>query len=260
MTAVLAWFGQRLQDLFLWPINLVRDFPVRASRLGGSWGTAVQGLLFLLPELLDALRHGETGRWLRFKAGRVFFWLHAVLAQLFDLAGGPEIIQIMIRPWAQATPLSATEMAALDRVFAPGALRTGEIRILQGGLLNLVFQLNGNLAFAAWRTVCLPTDAPHARHNLPLLIHELTHVYQYERIGSRYLGEAIYMLIKTRRDCYHYGGPGGLLLACATGTRLGDFNREQQAMIAQDFFTLLSREADWSAYEPFIRELREGHL
>lgn len=259
-TAVTSWLAQRGHDLMRWPINLVRDFPRRAGRLLGNLLGGAQGLLFLLPELLDALRYGETRRWLRYRAGRVLFWSHALLAQSFDLVGGPEICQLLLRPLGRATPLTSAEAAHLQAVLGPNAVRVAEVRVLEGGLMDRLFQLNGNLAFAAWRTVCLPTEGGHTRANAPIVMHELTHVYQYERIGSRYLGEAIYMLIKTKRDCYNYDGPAGLSLACATGVAFCDYNREQQAMIVQDYFDLLQRQADVRPYEPFIAQLRHGRL
>ena len=66
------------------------------------------------------------------------------------------------------------------------------------------------------------------------------------------------MLVKTKRDCYDYGGRNGLLIACSSGTHYCDYNREQQAMIVQDYCALQHTGADVSAYRPFIKELQEG--
>jgi hypothetical protein len=92
------------------------------------------------------------------------------------------------------------------------------------------------------------------------VVHELTHVYQYERVGSRYLGEAIYMLIKTRRDCYNYGGTQGLIAACAVGRQYRHYNREQQAMITQDYYNRSVKGLALDSYEPFIAQVRSGVL
>jgi hypothetical protein len=91
-------------------------------------------------------------------------------------------------------------------------------------------------------------------------MHELTHVYQYERVGSRYLGEAIYMLIKTKRNCYSYGGAEGLHVDRQGGKCYKEFNREQQAQIVQDYFTRRQDDQDITAYEPFLIEVRAGEL
>ena len=91
-------------------------------------------------------------------------------------------------------------------------------------------------------------------------MHELTHVYQYEQVGSRYLGEAIYILIKTKRDCYRYGGRDGLRAVKAKNGRFSDFNREQQAMIVQDYFTAMERGEETAVYTPFIEQARCQNL
>jgi hypothetical protein len=218
----------------------------------------ILGILFFLPELVDSVRFGETWQWFRYKIGRMIDWLHHLVWQLFDLIGGPEIAQFIFHFFNSTTPLTAEEIAMMSQIIGPDAIRYHETRVAQGGLLSIIFKLNGNLAFATWRTINIPQTGRHTRENLPLVAHELTHVYQYEKIGSRYLGEAIYMLIKTKRDCYNYGGKNGLALACSAGRHYCDYNREQQAMIVQDYCTLLQLGADVSVYQPFIEEVRRG--
>ena len=66
------------------------------------------------------------------------------------------------------------------------------------------------------------------------------------------------MLLKTKRDCYDYGGAAGLVAACQAGLGYADFNREQQAKITQDYFTLRQKGADTAAYEPLIAQARQG--
>ena len=252
------WLGERVRYLILWPINLVRDFPIRFIRLLQTARRLLLGILFLLPELVDAIRHAETKSWVRYKLGRVVDWLHRLAAQLFDLLGGPEIAQFFFHFFTSTTPLTAEEITMMSNIIGPDSIRYREVRVAQGGLLNIVFKYNGNLAFATWRTINIPQTGRHTHDNHPLVAHELTHIYQYERIGSRYLGEAIYMLVKTKRDCYDYGGRSGLEYACATGIHYCDYNREQQAMIVQDYYTLQQLGADVSAYQPYIIELQEG--
>jgi hypothetical protein len=252
------WLGERTHYLLRWPINLFRDLPVRVERLVDTAVRLILGVIFLLPELIDAISHRETGRWIRYKAGRMIDWLHRLVTQLFDLVGGPELGQFLFHLFTNTSPLTAEEIAMMSDIGGPSAIRYKEVRVAQGGLLDIIFKLNGNLAFATWRTINIPRTGRHTRKNHALIAHELTHVYQYEQIGSRYLGEAIYMLIKTRRDCYDYGGQEGLKLACVSGTHYSDYNREQQAMIVQDYCALDHAGKDVSAYRPFIEELRKG--
>jgi hypothetical protein len=260
ITAVFLWLGERVRDLTMWPVNLVRDFPVRAGRLLTTLIRAVDALIFFVPELMDAARHRETVGWLRYKVGRFFDWLHQLLCQLFDLLGGPEIAEFLIHFTTRTTPLTGDEIAMISGILGPEAMRYGDVRVVQGGLFDLIFKLNGHLAFATWHSINLPRQGRHTRQDLPIVVHELTHVFQYERVGSRYLGEAIYMLIKTKRDCYNYGGQRGLVGACAVGQRYSHYNREQQAMITQDYYTLRVRGSDVASYEPFIAQVRSGEL
>jgi hypothetical protein len=252
------WFGERFRYLIRWPVNLVRDLPIRLHRLMQTGWRLILGILFFLPEFVDSVRFGETWQWFGYKIRRMIDWLHHLVWQLFDLIGGPEIAQFVFHFFNNTTPLTAEEIAMMSQIIGPDGIRFHETRVAQGGLLSIIFKLNGNLAFATWRTINIPQTGLHTRENLSLVAHELTHVYQYEMIGSRYLGEAIYMLIKTKRDCYNYGGKNGLALACSTGRHYCDYNREQQAMIVQDYCTLLQLGADVSVYKPFIEEVRQG--
>jgi hypothetical protein len=154
-------------------------------------------------------------------------------------------------------PLSPKEIAAISSVLGPGALRLGDIRVARGGYLSLVFNRNGGRAFATWHTVNIPEDQ---QHRLSLLVHELTHVYQYEQVGSVYIGQGLSVQRKYGRKAYKYGGKRGLIADKAAGKRYCDYNREQQCEIAQDYFALRSAGRDTGAYEPLINELRAGAL
>lgn len=260
LSSLFFWLGERLRDAAMWPINLVRDFPARGGRVARTLLIGVGGVAAFGPHLLAARRAGEIRPFLRQTVGRISFWLHRMGNELFDLAGGPELGEFFLHLITNTTPLTGTEIGQAAAVLGPTGMRYGDVRVAQGGLLDLIFKLNGNLAFATWHTISLPKSGRHTRDNWPLVMHELTHVYQYEHIGSRYLGEAIYMLVKTKRDCYDYGDVDGLKTAVVAGKRYLDYNREQQAMIVQDFCFLTARGADVQAYAPFIAQLRAGKL
>ncbi|MEM7116438.1 MAG: hypothetical protein AAF614_28645 [Chloroflexota bacterium] len=263
--AILFWLSERLRDAAMWPINLVRDFPIRAYRLLMTLWRGVKGVVFFFPEMGRDGGNGRLSPWLHYKRKRFFDWLHQLLTQLFDLVGGPEIAQFFMHLIGKTTPLTGEEIAMISSVLGPNAMRYGDIRVVEGGLYNYIFKMNGHLAFATWHSINLPVDNAmkgwgHTRQNRAIVVHELTHVYQYEQVGTRYLGEAIYMLIKTKRDCYNYGGEPGLVDACGQGKRYRDYNREQQAKITQDYFTLREQGIDVTSYEPFINQARAGEL
>jgi hypothetical protein len=260
LTAVTFWFSERLRDAALWPINLVRDLPLRSGRLLRTIWQGVQGLVQFAPEVVSAIRKKELGNWLRVLPGRLARWLHLLLVGLFDLVGGPEIAQFLMHLITHTTPLTADEIAAMASVLGPTALRYGDIRVAAGGLFDWIFKWNGNLAFTTWRTMNFPRNGRHTRTNISIIIHELAHVYQYEQVGSRYLGEAIYMLIKTKRDCYNYDGESGLKIAHKANKNFLIYNREQQAQIIQDYYMRQQKGLDTQIYDPFIQDARKGRL
>lgn len=230
-----AWWRERAISLWLWPLNLVRDFLVRLGRINQTLRTAVAHK----PPL------GHT--------------LHLLIVQLFDLVGGPELAQVFLRLLAHTTPLTAAETAVMTNIIGV-QLRFTDVRLATGGLSQWIFRYNGNLAFTAWHTIFLPETPARSRQNQALLVHELTHVYQYERVGTRYMTEAISVLIATRRDCYAYGGAVGLTQAHGQQIPMASFNREQQAQIVQDYFTLWAAEEDVTAYLPYMKEVQHGRL
>lgn len=268
MQTVLYWLKERLRDAWLWPLNLVRDFPARSGRLAATFFAGGKTLL-LLPLFIWRVRHRQTfWQETRGWVGPMSIWLHLFLVQLFDLVGGPEICQFVMHLGMHTTPLTAAEWAAAQTIFGPKNLRYHDVRVAHGGILNAIFRYNGGLAFATWYTIHLPggenrvgeRGGGNGRQNLSLLIHELTHIFQYHHVGTRYLGEAIYYLITTRRDCYQYGGFAGLSACWQQGKKFSQFNREQQAQIIQDYFVKFQTRQDVTAYLPYLAQLQDRSL
>jgi hypothetical protein len=152
-------------------------------------------------------------------------------------------------------PLTPQERQAAVEVLGDTGLRYAEVRIAEGGWLNLALRLNGNRAFALGHTLFLPAGS---RADLSLLVHELAHTWQYERLGSRYIGEALYAQRQLGRGCYDYGGADGLKATIDAGQPYACFNREAQAQIAMDYVRRLQANQNVAPYEPFITALRRG--
>jgi len=96
-----------------------------------------------------------------------------------------------------------------------------------------------------------------------LLIHELMHVWQYERIGAMYIPLALRAQHTTVG--YNYGGVSYLKHNGHKG--LWDFNLEQQADLVADYYLIqagynpqwgIGQKKDVAVYEPFIRELQKS--
>jgi hypothetical protein len=68
------------------------------------------------------------------------------------------------------------------------------------------------------------------------LVHELMHVWQYQHLGIRYIPRALHA--QHFGDGYHYGGIEAIHHALGRGKTILDFNYEQQAEIAADYFCI----------------------
>ncbi len=215
------------------PLNLVRDLPKRSGRLLAliGAGTDLRGMRVLV------------------------YWIHAFCWYVFDIVGGPELAQLILRTLTETRSLSNEELGVAKLVLGPNAIRFGDVRIALGGLLLPFFRMNRNRAFATWHTINLPASKAS---DISLMVHELTHVYQYERVGSLYISQGLWAQFRFGRQAYDYGGADGLLAGRAAGKRFNDYNREQQSQIAQDYIALLQNDCDTEAYSPFIRELQSG--
>lgn len=260
LTAAAGWLGDRIDDFAQWIANLIRLLPARVGRIALTLGFAVVGLVMLVPIGVRVWRRGgrtNFAAWLRARARRGGLRAVQFALQVLDLFGMPEFFAFLWRAVTHATPLTGAEIVAATSVLGPYALRFQDIRVAQGGVLRLIFRRNGGRAFATFHTVNLPSTGYHQRSNVGILLHELVHVYQYERAGSRYFAEA---LLAQHEAGYDYGGAEALQTARLQGKYLRDFNREQQAQIVQDYFMQRCNGLDTAPFEPFIAELRAGKV
>lgn len=97
----------------------------------------------------------------------------------------------------------------------------------------------------------------------PHFIHEMVHVWQYQREGSVYIPRALYA--QRTAEGYDYGGFRAIERACALGKDLTAFNYEQQGDLIADYFCLLNGltprwcKAD-KRYIPYFKQLVEEGL
>lgn len=98
-----------------------------------------------------------------------------------------------------------------------------------------------------------------------LLVHELAHVWQYQKLGIVYVPRAL--AAQRSPEGYNYGGAQGLKEARLAGRSLHDFNLEQQADIVSDYYRICEGyPPQWGSagvaalplYEHFVRQLRGG--
>jgi hypothetical protein len=254
------WVFARLGDAGEWLLNLFRDLPGRLLRFGKAIADGLIGVVTFIPEAIGALINGGIAgfaSWIWAKAKSGAAWVGTLISRLFDLIGGPELVEFVLHIASNATPLSGTERAAAQSVLGANALRWDEVRIDQGGVLGLVFKLNQGRAFTTFHSINM-TAADRA--DLSIVVHELTHVDQYEHAGSVYIGQALGDQIAEGSHAYDYGGPAGLNADRAAGKHYADYGRERQAQIAQDYYRDITGGTPTVEYDPYIAELRRGEL
>jgi len=95
-----------------------------------------------------------------------------------------------------------------------------------------------------------------------LLVHEMMHVWQYQKMGAVYIPRAL--AAQYSKMGYNYGGLSELEKAIENGQNLKAFNLEQQADIITDYYLLREGyNAQWSKaskfdlplFEKFVRKL-----
>ncbi len=193
-------------------------------------------------------------------------WTGRLVAKLLDVVSIGEIWDLLgqIVKFNTRT-LNGAEIAEAQKVFG-NSISYWQVRIDEASLiakLGALFQGSAGMGVTTAHTINFNRKISPAAGNgdMAWLIHELTHVAQYEAVGSQYIGEALYAQATAG---YNYGGPAGL-----AGKNFSDFNREQQGDITQDYYLGVlynnmpggvPSSADRPTYQPLINQLRAGQL
>lgn len=186
-------------------------------------------------------------------------WLFKVL----DILQAPRIFELVWHLLTSVSRLTDEEINAASQVLGPNSVRYANVRVAEGRVLGLVFKINGSRAFTLFHTINLPGSGHHSRGNLDLLVHEMVHVCQFEKVGSVYIWQA---LRAQRTGGYSFGGWEQLAEDRRDGQRFSGYNREQQGQIAQDYYNQVlvpGLPADSPirlAFQPFIDDLSAGVL
>lgn len=139
------------------------------------------------------------------------------------------------------------EAEAAKLVFG-NALDTSGVIISEGGAMTI-----GGYARTLPNRIYFPEGSFDKTNFLAYLIHELTHVWHYQR-GAAIPG----MIWEAIVANYDYGGAAGLEKAWAQGKAFDEFTTEQQGDILSDYYDRLTADADVSAYQPFVDDVRNG--
>ena len=187
----------------------------------------------------------------------------AWIFRAFDVLKIPRLFEFTWRLLTRASPLTLTEIDAASAVLGRKAIQYSKVCVAQGGILRVIFKLNRARAFVVFHTINFSKPRDNSSEHLCTMVHELTHVFQFEVIGSIYLWQA---LRAQRTTGYRYGGWQQLKQDWSNGKHFRNYNREQQGQIARGYYSEVIEKRRpvedpiRQAFEPFINKLRAGDL
>ncbi len=95
---------------------------------------------------------------------------------------------------------------------------------------------------------------------MPWLIHEMTHAWQFQHLGWRYLILALRAQTKEGKNAYKFGGAKGLKSRSQEGWNIDRFNLEQQGDITRSYYVALKTGKTLDAWNPFVRDIQKKKL
>jgi len=125
-------------------------------------------------------------------------------------------------------PLSGGEVGKAQSVFG-GSINLGLVRVDEHAAIGPLFS---HRAYTSFHTINNWGALPDAT-----LIHELTHVWQYQQAGAIYMAQAVHAQMQFGGAAYDFA-VHELRTARADGRGILGFNREKQAQIVEDYFRL----------------------
>lgn len=203
-------------------------------------------------------------------------WVLRLVAKLADVAGIGEIWDLLSQIIKVNTrTLNSVEQGEAKKVFR-NSISYWQVRIDEHSLISKIgawFKGSSGMGVTTFHTVNFnhKINATAGSLDMRWLAHELTHVSQYEHAGAQYLGEAVHAQATAG---YDYHGPTALwrpsthVSPNTLGRHFREFNREQQADIAADYYYSLYNAVQpthgfalvTTDYEPVIDELRDGKM
>jgi len=219
-------------------LDFFRFFPVRLGRL---------------------IRHvsigiGQLPKLNRIHPRQILFWWLEIVFYVLDLIGITEIVEILndfIK--FNSRPLHGWEIDLAKSVYGK-SLNYRRIRIDEYAAFG---PKQSRICYVFGFTI----NAWGKMHN-SLLIHELTHIWQYQKIGLVYIPRALRAYHS--EENYNYGGVPKLDRVRQRQGSIWDFNLEQQGDIIADYYRIKNRHApnwgngdvsDLALYEYFVQQL-----
>lgn len=200
--------------------------------------------------------YNEKFRTLRYQIVSFLIWVLLIPLKILDIIGFYFLVDFIRSLTIKARRLTKYEKFEVEKVFAK-ALNLNQIKIYENSrLARLGAKSAGkrHIGFVLFRTVNFTRPLDHSKdtNDIAWLIHELVHVLQFEHIGVQYIFEA---LRAQKNGGYSYGGVSQL----KRSTKLSEFNLEQQADIARDYYNALIVESENAdIFTRYVEEMKAG--
>lgn len=259
-----SWGAEKLLLLGVLAWSLISRIPQRCWRIVLDVWQAITGLFGWLVAGLSGAGRTTLRAWAGGGLLGGVIWIGRLLLHLAELAGLGEVLQLLWGLIFRLRPLSAQERAASASVHPAGLIPYWQVRVHEDSALIrigvlLARRLHTKVSPGAITSMHI-VHAPAAGLGMPLTVHELTHVAQYEKAGAAYMPEAL--RAQNTAAGYDYGD---LAAARAAGIRFADLNREQQASLCADYYRVChGAPAEFGASEaelaPFAADMRSGRF
>jgi hypothetical protein len=177
-------------------------------------------------------------------------WFLDLFFYTWDVLCVPEIymaVQQVLK--CETRKLTDEEDFIAREMFGP-SLNTDVIRVDSHALLGT---RRLAVAYVSFNLINYRYDIPYH-----IFVHELMHIWQFQNLGSIYIGRAIQAQLSFEK--YDYGGPENLLRHMIQGKNILDFNFEQQAEIMEDFFKLMDQTSGHRSFDLTVYEYYRQNL
>ena len=226
-------------------LDIFRYLPMRLRRVADH---VVDGILALN---VDQVQPGSAGK-LILRIGN--WWLELTLFAI-DCTGITEVYETLTDFLKfNSRPLQAWEKELARQIFG-NTIHYSRVRIDEYAFVG---PRQKSLCYVSFYLI----NSWGSMEN-SLLLHELTHVWQYQRMGIVYIPRALYA--QFNGIGYNYGGADLLRELRDKKVTLDHFNLEQQADIVSDYYCIKNGYrprwgdgslADLPVYEYFVNQLK----
>ncbi|MFT4537092.1 MAG: hypothetical protein ACI9P5_004473 [Saprospiraceae bacterium] len=179
-------------------------------------------------------------------------WCYDLVFYVFDLLLLPEVYEFFITLTKSDYRFLSKEEKEIAYQYFGNSVKLDFVRVNT--------QMSKYIEKKAHAYVTLNTINYRRSISKPIFIHEMVHIWQYQRFGSMYIFRAL--KAQNSSEKYDYGGSENLYSCMIKHQKFTDFNFEQQGAIIEDYARLAEQEDSFrspivdASYEYYISQLQ----